>query len=120
MSYTERSCSGEAYRGASAIRAYHETLPAAERSGLLWRLANQALVSDIVVELHAAGYADVDLGASVRATSCTFYLDLRPQTLRVLLRVGIFVAGPGPTEGEDEEPLQIAAVEAGLVLQVRA
>ena len=52
-------------------------------------------MSDVVIELHAAGYADMDLGASVRATSCTFYLDVRPQTLRVLLRVGVFVAGPG-------------------------
>ena len=55
MSYTVRTRTGEAYRGASAIRAYHETLPATERGGLLWRLANQTLVSDIVVELHAAG-----------------------------------------------------------------
>ena len=44
MSYTVRTRTGKVHRGASAIRAYHETLPAAEKSGLLWRLANQALV----------------------------------------------------------------------------
>ena len=60
------------------------------------------------------------LGLRLRVRGSAICIGLRPQTLRVLLRVGIFVAGPGPTEGEDEEPLQIAAVEAGLVLQVRA
>ena len=113
--------SWQVHRSAEAIRGYHEGLPEAEQQALIWRLANQSLVSDIIIELHNAGYADMDLGASVRATSCTFYLDERPALLRVLVRVGVFVSGPAPSgheQGADEEPLQIAAVEVGIVLQL--
>ena len=118
MGYHVRTAKGEMLRGADAIRAHHAALESDEqRRHLLWRLANQSLVSDIIVELHNAGYAEPDLGASVRATSCTFMVDLQQGALRVLVRVGVFVSGPGASDG-DEEPLQLAALEAGLVMQL--
>ena len=49
--------------------------PTRVRCGAVWWW--QSLVSDIIVELHAAGFADMDLNASVRATSCVFMLDLQ-------------------------------------------
>ena len=36
---------------------------------MLWRLANQSFLAEILAEMHAAGFVDVDLGASLRATS---------------------------------------------------
>ena len=69
MEYRVRTADGVELRSPEAIRAHYESLDEAGQGGLLWRLANQSLLADLISELHANGFVDIALGASVRATS---------------------------------------------------
>ena len=62
MSYWVKSEAGELLQGAAAVQAFHKALPPHERQRMLWRLANQSLLSELVLELHAQGFHDMDLG----------------------------------------------------------
>ena len=65
-----------------------QALPEERRTGMLWRLANQSVLSDLLTALHAAGFNDPAIGSAVRATTCHFQLDLQHDTLRVSVALG--------------------------------
>ena len=58
-----RTADGDDLSDVSAIRAYYEGLDASGKGSLLWRLANQSVLADVIGEMHGAGYVDIDLGA---------------------------------------------------------
>ena len=98
MEYRVRTAEGETLSTPAEIRAhftasYDEGTP----PPLLWRLANQSLLADVLTEMMAAGYMDVDLNAMLRATSVRFSLDLPLNQLRVTAAMGVFIPAPPPT-----------------------
>ena len=97
MDYVVRTADGDELATPAAIRSFHGGLPANEQEGLLWRLANQSLLADVIGEMTLAGYVDMDLTAAVRATAVKYVLDLGAQLLRVTATVGVFV--PLPDDG---------------------
>ena len=99
MRYAVRTPSGEQLRGADDVRKYHESLAEDEQTSMLWRLANQSLLSDLMIALMEHGYANEELGASVRATACHFLLDFQKKELRVVVYLGVFVAAPVKDDG---------------------
>ena len=56
MGYQVRGGTGVVLHEVSAIRQFHAGLSEDERCGMLWRLANQSLMSDVIIALHAFGY----------------------------------------------------------------
>ena len=94
MDYVVRTADGDELATPAAIRSFHGGLPANEQEGLLWRLANQSLLADVIGEMTLAGYVDMDLTAAVRATAVKYVLDLGAQLLRVTATVGVFVPPP--------------------------
>lgn len=48
-----RTADGVELTSAEAIREHYDSLDETSRLGLLWRLANQSLLSDLIGELHA-------------------------------------------------------------------
>jgi len=82
------------------------------KAALLWRLANQSLLGDLLVPLRL--WMDVDLGIAVHARSCRFTLDLRPSHLEVHARAGLSLR----TMAAGDEPLELATSEAAVRVSV--
>ena len=119
MRYAVRTPSGEQLRGADDVRKYHESLAEDEQTSMLWRLANQSLLSDLMIALMEHGYANEELGASVRATACHFLLDFQKKELRVVVYLGVFVAAPvKDDDGGGEAPMQLVALVCYLVVKL--
>ena len=105
---------GQILDDADSIEAFHAALPLAEREGLLWRMANQSLLSDLILELHAAGYHDMSLNASVRAVSVRFALDLGLRAMRVAALIGVFVPAPSADDPSVEDGMEIVSLVVHL------
>ena len=61
---------------------------------MLWRLANQSLLSDLMVELHRESYCDPGLSTLVRVTACRFVIDLLDRSVRMIAALGVFIPAP--------------------------
>ena len=111
MEYRVRTSEGDELSTAEQIREYYESLPekaeveeegaegappAPSQTHILWRLANQSLLADVIAEMMIGGYSDSDLQATLRATSVKFVLDFGAQQLRVTAAVGVFIPAPPP------------------------
>ena len=96
MEYRVRTSEGDELSTAEQIREYYESLPekaeeveeeaegappAPSQTHILWRLANQSLLADVIAEMMIGGYSDSDLQATLRATSVKFVLDFGAQQL---------------------------------------
>ena len=94
----------------AAIRALHDGGGAATAgdAALVWRLANQSLLADLLQPLQC--WMDVDLSVSVRASTCSFVLDLRPGRLSVHARAALSIQ----TLGAGDAPLELATSEASV------
>lgn len=95
---------------AAAIRALHDGGGAAtaDDATLVWRLANQSLLADLLQPLQC--WMDVELSVSVRASTCSFVLDLRPGRLSVQARAALSIQ----TLGAGDEPLELATSEVSV------
>ena len=108
MEYSVVSPAGEQLTTAVTIRELFERGgdATAGKAVLLWRLANQSLLADLLVPLRQ--WMDVELGIAVHARTCRFTLDLRPSHLEVHARAGLSLR----TMAAGEEPLELATSEA--------
>ena len=108
MEYSVVSPAGERLTTAVTIRELFERGgdATAGKALLLWRLANQSLLGDLLVPLRQ--WMDVELGIAVHARTCRFTLDLRPSHLEVHARAGLSLR----TMAAGDEPLELATSEA--------
>ena len=77
-------------------------------AALVWRLANQSLLADLLLPLQV--WMDVDLSIAVHARSCQFTVDLRPNQLSVHALAGLSLQ----TMAAGDEPLELATSEASV------
>lgn len=105
-------------RGPEAIRSFYWIMSEPQQQGMLWRLANPSLLSDVLVELRAAGYTDISLGAYIKLTEVKLLLDLGASLLRVTAALGVFITTSASGARFVEEPLQIARLVAHLEVRL--
>lgn len=82
MEYHATTFNGTELEGAEAVGAFHASLDEKGQRGMLWRLANQSVLSDVIEAMHLHGYVDMELGASLRATSVRRLRSQRAPTAR--------------------------------------
>lgn len=119
MEYSVTSSSGEILKDHDKIISeFHQSTQrdegcnqreGASAAALLWAMANQSLLADIVsvLQLH---WAEPELSIAVTASRCSFIIDLRPSHLSLAVRGSLSIQ----TLGAADLPLELAACEVAL------
>jgi len=117
MEYEVTLPGGKVTRDAAEIRAaYQSAEKAGEKETLVWRMANQSVLAELVheVQLECGRAEDAELSLTLHATRTIFQLDLTRAHLSARACLAVATVGGG---GQDMQPL--AEVEARVDVDTR-